>query len=287
MLRRYESEVTPRKRSAHVERCRIGLICRHSIAMVAVGLLTPAIVSSYRDARLRSVSGETVRQDLVLLRQVIETARREWDVPLPRNPVDDVTKPKGAIPRDRRLRTGEYESLCAALAATRNPTIRDVVQFALATGMRRSEILRLVWHDINWTTSTLAIRETKNGHPRVIPLAPEALALLQRRRFAEGFPEGSVFGVSANAVKLAWRRVVARAAISDLRFHDLRHEAVSRFFELGLSVPEVALISGHRDVRQLMRYTHLRAVNVASKLARAAPASETSQASSKTMAKLQ
>ena len=51
-----------------------------------------------------------------------------------------------------------------------------------------------------------------------------------------------------------------------LRFHDLRHEAISRFFEIGLSVPEVALISGHRDYRMLFRYTHLRAEDIVAKL---------------------
>jgi len=52
----------------------------------------------------------------------------------------------------------------------------------------------------------------------------------------------------------------------DLHFQDLRHEAISRFFEMGLSVPEVALISGHRDYRMLFRYTHLRAEDIAAKL---------------------
>ena len=56
------------------------------------------------------------------------------------------------------------------------------------------------------------------------------------------------------------------SGIKDLHFHDLRHEAISRFFEMGLSIPEVALISGHRDSRMLFRYTHLRAEDVAEKI---------------------
>ena len=65
-----------------------------------------------------------------------------------------------------------------------------------------------------------------------------------------------IFPVTANAFQLAWRRVKARAKIDDLRFHDLRHEAISKFFELGLTTPEVAMISGHRDMRMLFRYAH-------------------------------
>ena len=75
-----------------------------------------------------------------------------------------------------------------------------------------------------------------------------------------------VFPLSSNAVRQAWDRLTRRAGITNLHFHDLRHEAISRFFERGLSIAEVALISGHRDVRMLFRYTHLRAEDVAKKL---------------------
>ncbi len=75
-----------------------------------------------------------------------------------------------------------------------------------------------------------------------------------------------VFPITANAFRLAWERTKKRAGIADLRFHDLRHGAISRFFEMGLSVPEVALISGHRDPRMLFRYTHLRADELVAKL---------------------
>jgi integrase len=75
-----------------------------------------------------------------------------------------------------------------------------------------------------------------------------------------------IFPVTDVAVRQAWDRLVKRAGITNLHFHDLRHEAISRFFEMGLSVPEVALISGHKDPRMLFRYTHLRAEDVVRKL---------------------
>ena len=65
-----------------------------------------------------------------------------------------------------------------------------------------------------------------------------------------------VFPTTAIALRLAWDRITFRARVTDLHFHDLRHEAISRFFERGLTLPEVALISGHRDARMLFRYTH-------------------------------
>ena len=86
--------------------------------------------------------------------------------------------------------------------------------------------------------------DTKNGEDRRVPLTKKARDVLSRlpRQDARVFP------ISANCVRLAWERTRNKAGISDLRFHDLRHEAVSRFFEMSMSVPEVALISGHKDV---------------------------------------
>ena len=76
----------------------------------------------------------------------------------------------------------------------------------------------------------------------------------------------STFPMSANAVRLAWDRLKKKGNIKGLHFHTLRHEAISRFFEMGLSVPEVALISGHNDPRMLFRYTHLKAEDVLLKM---------------------
>ena len=72
--------------------------------------------------------------------------------------------------------------------------------------------------------------------------------------------------MSANAVRLAWDRLKKKGNFKDLHFHDIRHEAISRFFEKGLSIPEVALISGHRDYKMLFRYTHLKAEDILRKL---------------------
>ena len=75
-----------------------------------------------------------------------------------------------------------------------------------------------------------------------------------------------LFPTTASALSQAWRRLRRRAGIPDLNFHDLRHEAISRFFELNLTVPEVASISGHRDARMLLRYAHARKDVILAKL---------------------
>jgi integrase len=143
-----------------------------------------------------------------------------------------------------------------------------MVEFGLETAMRRGEVLNAHWRDVDFTKRVLHIPRTKNGHPRSIPLTATALNLLARRFDEQAVAGDRIFPTTEDAVKMAWRRIMARARLPDFRYHDLRHEAVSRFFELGLTVPEVALISGHRDPRMLARYTHLRPENVAEKLAR-------------------
>ncbi len=118
--------------------------------------------------------------------------------------------------------------------------------------MRRGEMLAVKKYHIDFDKRTLLIPESKNGRARTIPLSIPAVELLSKH----GATDGRLFPTTANAFRLAWERVKRRAGIADLHFHDLRHEAISRFFEKGLSVPEVALISGHRDLRMLLRYTH-------------------------------
>jgi integrase len=162
------------------------------------------------------------------------------------------------------LTVEELERLRTALAKCRNGLLSNVIMFAIHTGMRRGEILSIRWSDINFDASTAHLADTKNGDARTVPLSSSALAALPA---TDNHAAGErVFPLSPNAVRLAWERLKRRAGVNDLHFHDLRHEAISRFFELGLSIPEVALISGHRDFKMLFRYTHLRPADVAKKL---------------------
>ena len=140
--------------------------------------------------------------------------------------------------------------------------LKPIIILAIETGMRRGELLNIQSQDVDLEARTLHIPITKNGHPRTIPVTEAACSVLGSCMS----DNGRIFPPSANAFRLAWERLKTRIGIKDLRFHDLRHEAISRFFEMGLSVPEVALISGHRDYRMLFRYTHLKAEDVVLKL---------------------
>ena len=130
--------------------------------------------------------------------------------------------------------------------------------------MRRSEILDLTWKDTSLEQQLAYLPLTDKGTSREVPLSRKALDVLKGRRSRQNIP--TPFPVNANAFRLAWERLRKRADLCDLRLHDLRHETISRFFELGLSITEVVLISGHKGAKMLFRYTHLRAGNIIAEL---------------------
>ena len=266
LLRRYKAEVTPLKRGAMFEQSRIEALLKHPLSNMTTQCLRPANFAAYRNERLKVVAAPTVRRELAILQHCFEVARKEWGVSIAPNPIAEIAKPSDGRPRERRVSESEFECLERELRQARNPYVRDVFLFAIATGMRRGEILALVWEHVDLENRTALLLMTKNGEPRTVPLSPPALELLARIRSNDPNAKGQVFPLTANAFRLAWDRMMRRSKIENLRFHDLRHEAISRFFEMGLSVPEVSLISGHKDVRMLFRYTHLKPENVARKL---------------------
>jgi len=270
LLSRYLKDVTPTKLSASSEATRLRAILRHPFSKLLIKDLTARSVASYRDERLKTVSAPSARRELAILQHCFELAKREWGFPLPINPVANVAKPMNATPRIRRVSEAELLNLSAALTRCRNPVVKSAFLFALATGMRRGEVLSLTWVNVDFENRVAFLPMTKNGEPRRVPLSTEAIETLQsvRESVRESVlrEKGQIFPISANALRLAWERAKRRVGVENLRFHDLRHEAISRFFELGLSVPEVSLISGHKDARMLFRYTHLKPENVAKKI---------------------
>jgi integrase len=140
-----------------------------------------------------------------------------------------------------------------------------IIQLALETAMRRGEIIDIRRQHVDIKRCSLLIPESKNGYARTIPLTRKATTILRRRISPT---DARLFPISANALRLNWHRLKRRTGIDDLRFHDLRHEAISRFFEKGLTIPEVALISGHKDMRMLLRYAHPLRQQIIKKLTR-------------------
>jgi integrase len=259
---RYKIEVLPTKKDVVRVESRLKLLTSH-FGSLAVASLRPLHISQYRDARLKQVGPQTVKHELSILSRVINVAIKDWGIALPSgNPVMQVRMPLIPRGRERRLVAGERGRLFAAFS--RNPMMRALFQFAVETAMRRSELARLRWEHIDLAGRVLQITESKNSEARRIPLSTAAIQILRSlSRRIDGF----VFGVRANSITQAFERACARSAITGLRLHDLRHEATSQLFERGLNSMEVAHITGHKTLQMLKRYTHLRAEDLALKLA--------------------
>ena len=260
LLERYNREVSSRKRGAKSENYRIGRMRQSALAELMIGELTSQALAEYRDERLRVTSNSTVRIELSVIRRTIETARREWGFALPENVAQMVTSPAPDPARTRRLLDQEYEKLEIALRG--HPLAWAVVRFAIETAMRQGEILTIRWRHVDLHHRMVHLPYTKNGTPRTVPLTDGAVEVLEGLK-ATG---ERVFPIDKSALRHVWVKAVDTAGIKDLRFHDLRREGCSRLFEMGLSVPEIALISGHRTVSMLFRYTHLLPLELAKKL---------------------
>jgi len=262
LLDRYAIEVTPTKLSAYKEIYRVRRLSKHPLSQTLLSNLRAHHFAQFRDERLEQAGTQAVRHDLNLFGHVLKTARIDWGVPVS-NPVDEIRKPPISKSRNRRLDRHEEELLLDGCSGSTVTYLKPMITLALETAMRRGEILRIEYDDINEAQKTLKISVTKNGHSRTIPLSSKALTTLLG---VYSSTSDRIFPITPNAFRLAWERLRRRVGKEDLHFHDLRHEAISRLFEKGLSIPEVALISGHRDYRMLFRYTHLRAEDVAKKL---------------------
>jgi integrase len=257
LLGRYANEVTPTKRGAVSETARINSSVRCPIAHRTLARLTSSDVATYRDERLKCVASATVVRELSTVSHAIDIATREWGLWLHRNPVKLVRRRPVPRGRTRRLKEGEEQRLLDACDRGRTPLLKPLIILAIETAMRRGELLDLRWQYLDLKLCTAHLPLTKNGDSRDVPLSRRAVQTLEQLR-AGSVTHEQVFPMSENALRHAFEHLRVRAGMSDFRFHDLRHEAISRLFEKGLNIAEVSSISGHREFKMLQRYTHLR-----------------------------
>lgn len=287
-LNRYLKEVTPTKRpsSQHTERRRAPILIAH-LGRYSLAALTPDVIAQYRDERLAGDVGSdgkrhprsnnTVRIELALLGHLFTIALKEWGLGLTYNPVQSIRRPAPGPGRDRRLFPAEEKRLLRAADAHSNPMLGWIVRLALETGMRSSEITGLTRPQVDLNRRVIRLQQTKNGSSRTVPLTHEATRVLREALgnpirpidtdlvfFGEpGRTDGKRHPYQFNPM---WRKIKLASGLPDLHFHDLRHEAVSRLVEAGLSDQEVAAISGHKSMQMLKRYTHLRAEDLVGRL---------------------
>lgn len=276
-LNRYEKEVMPTKKaSTQVREARRIKFLKAEFGKYSLAALTSEIVADFRDQRLSSgKSNNTVRLELALLQHLYSTAIKEWHIALPSNIVSNIRKPPGER-RNVRLTPSDQERLLSELQKHSNPMLAWIFSIAVETSMRHGEIINLQLQDVDLNRRIVSLDDTKNGSPRTVPLTKEAARIFKDALENPMRPKDCsliFFGEPGKNQKRSpyqfskiFKEKCRAIGLHDFRFHDTRHEGVSRLVELGLSDQEVASISGHRSMEMLKRYTHLRAEDLVAKL---------------------
>jgi integrase len=206
-------------------------------------------------------SGETINHYFNTISKLFQMVNNEWDLPIA-NPIKGIKRMPPSKGRTKRVNLELESLLLSGCNKLDLPLLSSIIQFAIQTGMRRGEIMGLTWADIDLPNRKVYLHQTKNGEPRQVPLTRQAMAVLEAlsRDKEMVFPMGmdalrSQFNRLKDYAKGQWNGVGINL-FDDLRFHDLRHEALSRLSDAGLNVIELSHISGHRTLGMLKRYTH-------------------------------
>jgi integrase len=222
---------------------------------IPINKLTARMFARFRDRYMEEHKASTYQRLMSSIKHMWKVARTEWEYPL-ENILERVRTPKRDNPRDRRLSIPEYNKILYG-----NHTdyeFRNLILLVLATGLRLGEISGIRREHIDG--NTLLIPKRKNGDTNVkVPLSDNAQSVLKNMELP--------IKLKKRGIQIKWSRLMKKYEIEDLHFHDLRHEAISKYLENGVSIQDVQVLSGHRDIRVLMRvYANLRPNQVASKL---------------------
>jgi integrase len=242
------------------------LYWKEALGKYALPYVTPDLVAKRRDelakeitVRNRVRSSASVNRYMASLSSVFKVANEEWGW-ISDTPVRSVRKLKEPRGRIRFLSDTERGVLLKSCKESNSVHLYRVVMIALATGMRRGEILNLKWGDVDLDTGKMVIRESKNGEVRVVYVTE--LALQELRKHAQEhmfqtqwvFPNKNVNGPAS--ISHSWNMAVNRAGIDNFKFHDLRHTAASYLAMNGASLAEIAEILGHKTLAMVKRYAH-------------------------------
>ncbi len=251
---RYINEVSQYKRCFRVERNIINSLLLETWAEYPINRITPPIINKFRNLLRDKVKENTLNRKLDVISTMFTTFKKEWGHPV-ENPVLAIKRPRNPEPRDRRITDAEINLLLRGNRTSEQ--LRTIIEIALETGMRQSEILNIHPEHIKGQTLFIPVAKTK---PRLIPLTKKALSVLKNAKLP--------FNIDRHLLGKRFRRLCKHYRIKDAHFHDLRKNSLTDFMRVKkLNVPDTMLIAGHKDPRMLLRiYNNLQVLDVAKKL---------------------
>ena len=252
-LERYRDEIIISKRSREMESKLVKYILNEKFVVFRLNKIDSSMIAAYRDRELKYLKSSSVNRRLAIISHMYSIALKEWGYNV-NNPVLNIRRPVNPEPRDRRFTEEELHKLLRGNRA--DPHMKFIIELALETGLRRSEIANIKPEHIVGAMLRVVKAKVK---PRVIPLSKRAVQLLQ---------DNMPIRKSSNAILMMWKRLMKHYEIKDAHFHDLRHESICRLFtNKKLSVPEVQVISGHLEPRTLLNvYANIKAEEIVHKL---------------------
>jgi integrase len=262
LIDRYIREMRPVQKWGHSkDACLIRL--QNRLGKHRVEDLSPQHVVAYAlERRGEGVRDATIEQDVIFLGQVLAVARGAWGFAVASSFTQDVRaalKPLAWQPKSRQAgREATEAELDRVKACWSSAVPVAIIDFAVDSAMRLGEITGLLWADLDGSTIVVRDRKhplQKSGNDMRVPLLGRCPAIVAAQpRYSD-----RVFPFPADTVGTAWQRACKAAGVTGLRFHDLRHTGATRLFRAGYDIPQVALVTGHRDWTMLKRYTHVRA----------------------------
>jgi len=219
-----------------------------------------AMISKYKQIRYaQKVSGATINREISGLSVMFNMAVREWGV-AKSNPCQGIRKEK-ETPRDRYLSHEEEARLLDKAPAW----MREVILFALNTGIRQDAIFALRWENVDFFRQNITIRAVTNKRhiPQILPMTGAVFTMLKRLFAERGGSSPWVFPnrkggrrIGAGWFGKKWRKITSDAGIEDFHFHDLRHTFATRLIQGGTDLFTVSKLLGHKSITTTMRYLH-------------------------------
>jgi len=265
-INRYADEESPKHKGERWEKIKLNKLLTE-IDDLPLSDLTSDHFVKWRNERLKHVSASSVRREMGIFNQVINTAVKEWGW-LKVNPSEGVKRPQEHRARQRLIPQKEIDAITLNLGFTmetpialKKQQIAVIFLIAIETAMRSGEIISLSWSQVDLKKRVVSLDKTKNGDKRDVPLSSKAVDLFK----ILPTKKGACFTISGQSMSAMFRKARDKANIKDLHFHDSRAEALTRLSKK-LDILELARMVGHRDPRSLMIYYRETAEEIAKKL---------------------
>lgn len=215
--------------------------------------ITPMLIERFKSERMQEVCPATVNREIACLKCIFNKAVK-WGK-AEKNPVNDVRMLKE---NNRILRYLEKDEI-GRLIDNCADYLKPIVTVAVFTGMRKSEVLNLVWKEVDLGRGLIQLHDTKNGESRAVYLNKSVVAALREQKLkSDGlYVFRSEMGKPYVNLTKSFASALARSGITNFRFHDLRHTFASQLVMSGIDLNTVRELMGHKSIEMTLRYAHL------------------------------